>query len=480
MTVRPGVLVTSRATAPSRGTPTDIGTLFAAGLALRGPTDRARLVRNMDDFRRIYGGRQTFGILYDALEDYFAEGGGSAYVARVVGPAATQSTAAFTTAAAASISVDALGLGPSTFTAEVIAGTTNAANRILIIRDGTTELDRSPEATTNAELVDYFSRSDYVRVRSTGAALPDVAAPKNITGGVDDRAAITDTQRTAALALFLRSFGPGQVTFPGATTPAVHAGLSGHAAQNNRVPLFDLPDVAAEASLTGGVGSFRAVAPVGEQELGGFFAPWQIVPGVVRGTTRTVPASTAVAGLIARNDAAGLSPNAPSAGPENGVLRYSIGLSQPEFTDPARQRLNEAGVNVIRPLPGGPTVYGYRTAAPASSQWLALGAARTRMAVTAEADAIGQAFMFQQLDGKGLKIAEFGGALTGMLLDFYKKGALYGETAADAFRVDVGSQVNTAATLANNELRAVLSIRTSPFAEFVQIEIVKVPITELV
>jgi hypothetical protein len=84
------------------------------------------------------------------------------------------------------------------------------------------------------------------------------------------------------------------------------------------------------------------------------------------------------------------------------------------------------------------------------------------------------------MDGRGKKIAQFGSELAVMLGGFYDAGALYGETAADAFQVDVGSSVNTPTTIANGELHAVLKVRMSPFAELVVIEIVRVALTEAI
>jgi hypothetical protein len=61
-----------------------------------------------------------------------------------------------------------------------------------------------------------------------------------------------------------------------------------------------------------------------------------------------------------------------------------------------------------------------------------------------------------------------------MLLAFYNEGSLYGTTPQEAYSVDVGSSVNTPTTIANGELHAVLSVRMSPDAEWVVIEVVKV------
>ena len=106
-------------------------------------------------------------------------------------------------------------------------------------------------------------------------------------------------------------------------------------------------------------------------------------------------------------------------------------------------------------------------------QWLQANWGRLNMAIVAEAEAVGQQFVFSQIDGRGITIASFNGSLSAMLKNFYDEGALYGETAADAYVVNTGPAVNTPDTIADGRLRAVLSVRMSPHAELVQIEIVK-------
>jgi hypothetical protein len=57
-------------------------------------------------------------------------------------------------------------------------------------------------------------------------------------------------------------------------------------------------------------------------------------------------------------------------------------------------------------------------------------------------------------------------------------GSLFGEVPDDAFFVDVGPTVNTNATIQNNELNAVITVRMSPFGEEINIEIVKLLLTQ--
>jgi hypothetical protein len=158
---------------------------------------------------------------------------------------------------------------------------------------------------------------------------------------------------------------------------------------------------------------------------------------------------------------------------------YALGLSD-QFTDVEYQTLNDGGVDMARVIYGGIEAYGYRTLVDKTITplWWNYGHARLWMAIVAQAGVIAERFVFKQLDGRGLTIADFGGELSAMLVPFYDQGSLYGDTPADAFSVNVGAQVNTPATIANGELHAVIAVKMAPFAEYVVIEIVKVATTE--
>jgi hypothetical protein len=52
-------------------------------------------------------------------------------------------------------------------------------------------------------------------------------------------------------------------------------------------------------------------------------------------------------------------------------------------------------------------------------------------------------------------------------LRYFNLGALYGASAEEAFAVDTGPQVNTLATIAAQEVHAVVRVKVSPFGEWV-------------
>jgi hypothetical protein len=143
-------------------------------------------------------------------------------------------------------------------------------------------------------------------------------------------------------------------------------------------------------------------------------------------------------------------------------------------------------VNLLRVRNGQVVIYGARTVAEKTANplhWM-LSNERLDMQIKAEAGVIGDSFLFREIDGGGLTLGAWRGQLEAMLNRFYLAGSLYADAndprPETAYYVDVGDQVNTPTTLANGELHAVLSVRMSPFAELVQIQVVKVPITQTV
>jgi hypothetical protein len=134
---------------------------------------------------------------------------------------------------------------------------------------------------------------------------------------------------------------------------------------------------------------------------------------------------------------------------------------------------------VIRVLPQGIRIYGWRSLADPVN-WpnlLDLSVPRYMMSLVARAFNVGEQFVFKPIDGQGHLLSAYGGALTALCQADWEAGQIYGATAPDAFNVDVGAAVNTPTVLAGNEIRATISVRPSPDAELVTIQIVNVPIT---
>lgn len=290
---------------------------------------------------------------------------------------------------------------------------------------------------------------------------------------VDDAGdGLADSDYIAALASIERDLGPGQVILPGVVSTTVQTAALEHAANNNRVAILDLDDAPASEV----VADLAVLASSQYAKHGAAFGPWAVIPGLAGGTTRTVPYSAVQAALIARNDALN-GPHSPAAGVRGSAP--ILGLSQ-EYTEEDREAIHEAGGNVVRFRANEFRTYGYQTLADRDANPLhwQLSQVRLDMAISARAEDVGERFLFSAIDGQGIALSQYGAELAAMLMEFYTAGALYGATPDEAFRVETGPTVNTPETLARGELRAVLSIRRSPFAERVVIEIVKTAITE--
>jgi hypothetical protein len=274
----------------------------------------------------------------------------------------------------------------------------------------------------------------------------------------------------AALDLLTKDLGPGQVFVPGALgdDDAVRSGLLAHAAEKNRIALLHTAPDADVAELSAIAATLTADA---NARYGALFAPGGIFPGVTASDLRAASWDGAAAGIIARNDAQ-YGPNDAAAG-AHGLSRFAVDVAA-TFVDADRETLNGLGVNLVRSIYGQVQNYGYRTPADPDTGWGLLSNARLNMAIVAQLEAVAERYVFAQLDGRRVKINQFGADLVGVLVPFYESGQLYGTTAQEAFYVDVGQAVNTDATIAAGELHAVVGVRMSPFAELVEIEIVKV------
>lgn len=478
---RPGVEIRSRELTPPRSAPTDTGVWFVAGLTERGPLEPVE-VSSMSLYERRFGQRTGFTALYDAAETFFREGGSRLVVSRVLGAAPVSAFKDFNDAgAAAAIRVTAKepGTWGNNISVQIVAGGAGGTFVIVVTYNGV-EVERSPDLVDQAAALAWDNTSEYVIVSSLGSPNdPNVIGAQALLTGANGAGPI-DADWAAALNRIPKDLGPGQVTQPGRTTTQAHTDTIAHAVANNRVAILDGTDTPTKATLLTQGATYRT-SPNSGARYAGLFAPWVQVPGVTSGTIRIVPPSAVVAGALGRNDGAGLSPNVPAAGSEGQSL-FALDLSQPDWTDIDRQDLNAAGVNIIRQIYGGVRIYGWRSLVDpvVDAQWIDLGNGRCRMAIAAAAADIGEQFQFDMIDGQGIVLGQFGGQLTSMLNEFWQDGSLYGLTPEEAFFVDVGEQVNTPATIAANELHAVLSVRMSPFSELTIIEIVKVPVNQAV
>lgn len=477
---RPGTVVTLRDTPSVASVPTDTGTWFVTGLTERGPLTPV-LVRSLDEFVAWFGGRVAYSVLYDSMELFFREGGNRAYVSRVVGPTPTYGTQSlldtYGGGGTASLTVTANGPGDwsANYKIQVLAGGGAGTFKIQVQDLVGTVLEDSGDLLDNAAAVVWGQTAKYVRIAlGPNAADPAIHAATVLSTGTDDRGNIVDANWATALALFTTDYGPGQVSAPGRAVSTGWSQLAAHAVAMNRVALLDMANISTAATL-------QAAAAAVNSRFSAAFAPWVVIPGITVGTTRTVPPSALIAGLIGKNDPA-IGTNHPSAG-RYGQSRIVTDLSQAAWDDTTRQALNGSGVNVIRRMFQGIRVYGWRstTNAVSDANWIAFGNARLYMELVAELNEMAENFVFEEIDGQhGTTIGAFHDGGAGVVKQHFDDGELFGETSEEAFNVDTGPSVNTLVTIAAQELHMVVAVKMAGMSEYVAIEVVKRQISEAV
>lgn len=491
--MRPGVNVTTRESAPPSTIPTDVGTGFMVGVTEAGPMQPVSgdVVQNMDEYKTVFapsGRNYLAGVgTYDAAETFFNEGGNRLFVGRVVGPAAVAASVNLVDGSAA-IALVAKANSPGswgnnlqvsviTHTEDPNIATGSFHLRVVRTTDSVV-LEESYDLVDNTAALSWAAGSGFI-VLTAGVSTNDPAAGAYaMTGGNADTGAITNANWQTALNNLTIGLGPGILFLPGVTTGAIYNMAAEAARTQYRVAFLDGPDTATASTLIA-TASGIVDGTLKRSRFSALFAPWIHIPGLASNTTRKVPPSPAVAGLFCRNMAAGLSANDPAAG-DNGILRTAIDLTQ-VYTDADRQALNDGGVDVIRDMYGQRKVYGWRTVVNQVSDpaWINLGNSIMHRQIVALSNVVGESFIFKQIDGQNRLISQFGAALEAHIcMPLFLDGSLFGEAPSDAYKVDVGPSVNTATTISNNELHAIIAVKMSPFGEQVNIEIVKYLVTD--
>jgi hypothetical protein len=464
------------------------------GITEFGPSALTSLdvVQNMDEFTAKYnpsGRTYVPGItMHDAADMFFGEGGNRLFVGRVFGPAAVAASVTLKDSGAANcmiVTTRGVGVFGNNLDIKVITNTQDptvavGSFRLQIINRVTSQLlDASPDLADIPSAISWATETIVSIAASTSVNDP-VGGTFPMIGGADDIVSITDVQWQNAFNSLSYTLGPGILTAPGVTTSSIYNMAAEAARSQLRVAFLDGPDTPTASTA---IASVRGVSDAERthSRYAGMFGPWVIVPGVTSGTVRKVPPSPMVMGVFARNMSLGYDANDPAAG-GLGRLRQALGMTQ-IYTDADRQTMNDNGFNVIKDVYGVIKIYGWRTTADPLNdpRWIALSNTILHREIVAEANSVGERFIFRQIDGQGRLIGQFGSALIGeVCMPLFMAGSLFGDTPEEAFKVDTGPSVNTDATIANNELHAVISVRMAPFGEEVDIAIVKYLVTEAI
>lgn len=481
-----GVTVTRTASAGSLyPIPVPSARYFVVGLSDRGPLADVVRVTSMAQFEASFGVRQSYGNLYDDVATFFSEGGGEAYVARVVGPAATQGSLATPLQDRAGTPVNTMqvtakgpGAWSSNVTISIIAGTVPNTFTLSIVYLGI-EVERYANLVSPQDAVTKTAGSAWVTITDLASATaapnnnPAVSGPTALSAGADDRASVTAAMMVTALARFGTQFGDGCVAIPGGGD-ATHAGLIAHATANNRTAICVSSRGATSTQLATLAASYAS-------EYAGLFAPW-IQTRDAYGGILVIPPDGYVAAVRARahRDVG------PWQAPAGERARSSVVVGVDQIFDAVTANgLDDAKVNAILPTTTGVRLYGWRSLSADPANWRLLTGIDTinRIVIAAQNELAD--LVFSTIDSKGHLLARVEGALIGIVAPMADQGGLYEWVDADPnggnpILRDPGYQVTTDPTrevASANMVKATVAVRVAPTGALIALTVTKVGVT---
>lgn len=469
----------STVTSPAGGSITDppAAAFFVAGLTQRGSVTDAIPIRSMTEARQILGDRVTYGSVDDALACYFGEGGTRAYVARVVGAAATSGTLTLQDATPAStlrINASNPGSWSSDVTVEVQAGLVPNTVK-LIVRYLGAVVETYDNLASSAAAASALAVSGYVVGVDLGGALPAVASATALSAGSDDRGSVTSSTLVAALSRFTPDLGTGIVAIPGQSAANVATGIGAHATANRRLGALALPASTTAAAAVSTARTLRSTT--GAENLGLFWPNVAISDGA--GGTRLVTPEGAVAGMRARH-VQQFGPGHSPAGAA-GIARFVTGLGI-SATAADVNALADDAVNPFRPMLSGIRLYGWRSLSANERLFRWLTVADVLNEVATRGQSVLERFVEASVDPLGHVFLDVAAAVGAVIEPLRASGALAekddGQGNSDAgYLVDAGPSVNTTTSLASGLLKVRVAVRPAAVAEHVVMTLSSVALT---
>ena len=448
MSARVTTIVRTEASSPP-GVITDSGQAFIIGQAQRGPTVPTRIF-GLADYRAIFGDRTGGADLFDVVQTAFKEGLGSAYILRAVGPTPVKATVGLDTN---KITVTAKEFGAFANTGWT-AGYTSSSKTLTIVK-GSAANTVTYTGTTAAELQAAASVDRDVTVTVSSLPSSNVTATA-LAGGTDDYANVVPA---TTLALLDADLGDGAVVWAGKRYADVGVALQAHCESASRLGI---------TTLASGTTQAQALSALASATGNNLVCLWPHVTVKSGGSTLTVEPSGLALGARARahgQEGAYASPIRDIYGSAQYVSGVETQTSATEW-----QALNAGAVSVVRIVNGVPRLYGWRLLSAPVATLRGAQFCDTLNRVKSGCDTVAQRYEGVTVDGKGRRLAEFAGDLSGFLASM--SGAFFAGANDPGYVVDVGPGVNSTASLAAGNLYASVGVRLAPTAEFVFITVV--------
>lgn len=450
-----------------------------AGVTDQGPAG-SRVVRSLSEYAGTYGGRRAHTAhMYDAAALFFAEGGSELVVTRVVGPAAVADAVTLKDRAASpadTLSVTDVTKGGRYL--QVVVEDAGEAGFTLTITDNGVPVESWQGLTTPAQAVAAAEGSQWVTVRSLGAATTGEAARPavgtfDLDGGSDDRAGVTAPVIAAAVRDGGDLAAGGALAAPGFDAAALMDNLPAVARERRQIVLLAAPATADAAAAAALGASLRS--PSVDADRVGLFYPWVTVQD--GSSRRAVDPVSYVAAARSRAHVAGGYWSVPAGEGSRSVSL--VGTSQP-LDVAGNDTLAASNVNGLVTLAGAIRVYGWQSLSTSTTTGGLLSIRDTLNGVELAAARVLEPYVFSHIDGRGHLQARVTADVEGVLAPLAEAGALYARRGVDGEVLDPGYQVTVdtpVEVLSRNELRVLIAVRLSPLAQLVQVEIVRVPLS---
>ncbi|MER6736026.1 phage tail sheath family protein [Streptomyces puniciscabiei] len=479
-----------------------VGTAVAAfvGFTQSGPVHEPTLVTNWDQYTQLFGGFTEGTYLAHAVYGYFSNGGGAAYVVRIGGSADGAAPSGGGQGPRDAPAAQPLTLGGFQITAR--PGTSGVSVEIadadgenppedrfkLLVRQGEQVVETYDVSTRKnvkgyvvtqlraSKLVEVTEQRDATQTRPAGqtVAVPDAPAspaapvsgavsridPAEYVGDASARTGFAglesiDEITMVAVPDLMGAYQRGDIDAEGVRT--VQLAVISHCEQmGDRVAVLDSPP-----GLTAQqVRHWRNEEAGYDSRYATLYYPWVRVFDPAAGRNTTVPPSGHIAGVWARSDAERGVHKAPANEVIRGAVDLEVRLSKGE-----QDLLNPIGVNCLRAFPGrGIRIWGARTLS-SDPAWRYLNVRRL-FNYLEESILLGtQWVVFEPNDDR--LWSSIRRNVTAFLTEEWRRGALFGRTAEEAFYVKCDRENNPQTSI--DQGRVVCEIGVCPVkpAEFV-------------
>jgi uncharacterized protein len=469
-----------------------VGTAVAAfvGLAENGPFNEPTLVTNWTQFTNTFGGFTEGTYLAHSVYGFFQNGGGRAFVVRIGQTVGSQPKARVELPASAGgpqppvrLQAIAEGVAGNSISVEIADASEPSEDTFkLIVKRGTSVEESFDNVSTKRGKTNVATM---VNAQSKLITLEEVkggelARPANgtyaLAGGAANAPARVDAADYVGDSAKRTGFGGLEAVDPITMVAcpdlmalyernvldldgvqAVQTAMMNHCElMGDRVAILDTPP----AMNAQQVREWRQDKARYDSKYAALYWPWIKVLDPVSGRNISVPPSGHLAGLWSRND----DERGVHKAPANEVIRGALGLDL-VMTKGENDLLNPIGVNCIRAFPGrGIRVWGARTLS-SQPEWRYLNVRRLFNYIEESIFEGTQWVVFEPNDER--LWAQVSRTIRSFLFNVWRSGALFGETADQAYYVKCDAETNPPEVRDVGQLVVEIGIAPVKPAEFV-------------